>query len=90
VPYLVTLRHVHASKVDVTARFDGVVIPATAIRDFVRTTLPRESRGADVDCGGKVIVAKVGQTLDCTLALGAQTQPVKVTVQDRAGTIGIA
>lgn len=90
VPYRVTLRHVHATKVDVTARLDGVVVPATSVRDFVRTTLPKESRGADVDCGGGVIVAKVGQTLDCTLTLGAQTQPIKVTVKDRTGTVGIA
>lgn len=90
VPYRVTLRHVHATKVDATAKLDGVVVPATAVRDFVRTTLPRESRGADVNCGGGMIVAKVGQTLDCTLTLGAQTQPIKVTVQDQAGTIGIA
>lgn len=90
VPYRVTLRHVHATKVDVTARLDGVVVPATAVRDFVRSKLPLESRGADVDCGGGLIVAKVGQTRDCTLVLGAQTRPIKVTVKDRAGTVDVA
>jgi hypothetical protein len=90
VPYRVTLRDVHGKKVKVTAKPDAVIVPGAAVRDFVRTTLPKESKGADVDCGGGVIVAKVGQTLDCTLTLGAQTQPLKVTVTDKAGTIAIA
>lgn len=90
VPYRVQLRHVHAKKVDATARLDGVVVRSSSVRDFVRGTLPKESKGADVDCGKGVIVAKVGQSLDCTLVLGAQEKPLTVTVTDAQGTVAVA
>ena len=64
-----------------------MVLTAAKITDFVTGTLPKESAGAEVDCGGAYIVAEVGATLPCTLTLGSQEQPIKVTVKDRSGAV---
>jgi hypothetical protein len=89
VPYRVRLTHVQARKVTVQASPAGVVLPEVAVRDFVRSTLPRSSKGAGVDCGRRYLVAKVGQTLACKLTLGAQQKDIKVTVRDERGTIAV-
>jgi hypothetical protein len=60
------------------------------VRDYVRTTLPQSATGAGVDCGHRYLVAKVGDSLDCRLTLGAQEKPFKVTVKDEKGTIAVA
>ena len=73
----------------VSAAPDGVLLSGVKVRDFVRTTLPKSSAAADVDCGGPYVVADVGETLDCTLALGAQEQPIKVTVKDKSGVVAV-
>lgn len=89
VPYQVRLTHVAGKQVTVHAAPDGVVVPALAVRDYVRSTLPRASRAAGVDCGKSYIVAKVGQTLDCKLTLGAQEKDITVTVKDEQGTVSV-
>jgi hypothetical protein len=88
-PYRITLTDLDAEKVTVSAAPDGVLISGVKVRDFVRTTLPKSSAAADVDCGGPFVVAEVGETLDCTLALGAQERPIKVTVKDEAGVVSV-
>lgn len=89
VPYRVRLTHVHAKKVSIKASPDGVVVPELAVQAFVRTTLPKSSAAAGVDCGKSFIVAKVGQTLACKLTLGPQERDIKVTVKDERGTIAV-
>ncbi len=88
-PYRVRLTHVRDARVSVSAVPDGIVLPATKITDFVTGALPKKSAGAEVDCGGAYVVAKVGATLPCTLTLGSQEQPIKVTVKDRSGTVTV-
>ena len=52
VPFLVTLTDVNASQVHVDAKPDGVVIPSSKLTAMVAQTLPAQSRGAKVACGG--------------------------------------
>jgi hypothetical protein len=86
VPYSVRVGHAREKKVDVSARLDSVVLRGTDIQAFVRSTLPKDSREAtDVDCGHVLVVAQVGDQLDCTLASGAQTAPLSLTVEDAEG-----
>lgn len=89
VPYAVTLRHVHAAHVAVRASLAGVVVPASSLQDYVRSTLSKAAQGAVVDCGAHYLVARVGHTFDCTLALGGQQQPIKVTIKDSQGTMAV-
>ena len=45
----------------------------------------------EVDCGnGAFVVADVGETVDCTLELGRQRKPFKVTVKSKTGTVSIS
>ena len=91
VPFKVTLTDVHADKVKVTAAPDGVVISGARLRDVVASSLDTASQKATVDCGGAAfLVAKVGKTVDCTLVLGSQTKPFKVTIKDETGRVAIA
>ena len=89
VPYRVRLTHVRARTVTVAASPAGVLMSGRTVRDFVRSTLPKSSSAADVDCGGAYFVAQVGQTLDCRLTLGAQQKPIKLTVKDRSGVVTV-
>jgi len=89
VPYRLTLHHVHSRKVSVDVALAAVVLRATDIQTFVRKQLPKAFAKATVDCGGDYLVTDVGETVDCTVASGAQTQQVTVTVSDEAGRIAI-
>jgi hypothetical protein len=89
-PYRVRLTNVHADRVTVAARPDGVLVSGTKLRNYVRTTLPDTAAGADVDCGGPFVVADVGSSVDCTLTLGSQQKPIKVKVLDDAGRVSIS
>jgi hypothetical protein len=90
VPFRVRLTDVHAEKMKVTAAPDGVVIPGDKLREVVALALPETASKATVDCGGSAfIVARVGRTVDCTLVLGSQTKPFKVTVKDATGRVSI-
>lgn len=89
VPYRVRLTHVHDTKMSITAAPDGVIVSTSKLRDFVGSTLPKGASGAVVDCGGEFVVAKVGDTLPCTLTLGSQEQPIKVTLKDETGRLSI-
>ena len=88
-PYKVRLTNVHEEKVSISAAPDGVLVSATKLRDYLRATLPKSSAAADVDCGGAFVVAKVGASLPCTMTLGAQEKPIKVTVKDETGRVSI-
>jgi hypothetical protein len=87
-PYRVRLTHVHDTVV-VHAAPAGVIVSGAKLRDFVGTTLPKDSAGATVDCGGPFLVAAVGSSLDCTLVLGSQETPMKVKVLDTSGRVSI-
>ncbi len=89
-PFRVTLTDVRTEQVTVKARPAGVLLAADRVRDHVRTTLPRTFKGADVDCGGAYVVAKVGSKLDCRLTLGSQEKPLTVTVRDDEGHVTVA
>jgi hypothetical protein len=89
VPYRVRLTHVHDEEVDAAVTLDAVVLMAARIQDYVRSTLPKDFSAAKVSCGHEVLVAQVGDAIDCTLAAGAQTKPLTVTVEDEAGHISI-
>jgi hypothetical protein len=86
-PYRVRLSQVRSEEMRVSAAPDGVLMSGEKVRDFVRSTLPKGSSAADVDCGGVYFVAEVGQTLECTLALGAQQRSIEVRVKDEAGVV---
>lgn len=89
-PFRVTLSGVRTEEVTVRARPAGVLLAADRVRDHVRTTLPRTFEGADVDCGGAYVVAKVGAELSCRLTLGSQVKPLTVTVRDEEGRVTVA
>ncbi len=88
-PYKVRLTDVSEEKMTISAAPDGVLVSATKLRDYLRGTLPKSSAAADVDCGGAFVVAKVGASLPCTMTLGAQEKPIKITVKDKAGRMSI-
>jgi hypothetical protein len=90
VPYRVTLRDVHATEVRVNVALDGVVLLSEEIERFVVSTLPEDFSSAQVACESDVIVADVGDTVECTVASGAQAKPVAVTVEDEEGHVSIA
>ena len=89
-PYRVKLTHVHAKRVTVSARPDGVLVSGTRLRAYVRTTLPRTAAGANVDCGGPFVVVDVGSSVSCMLTLGSQEKPIRVKVLDDAGRVSIS
>lgn len=90
-PYRVRLTHVQDEKrVSVTARPDGVLVSGAKLRSYVRSTLPRTSTGANVDCGAPFVVVDVGASVDCTLTLGSQEKPIKVKVVDTVGRVSIS
>ena len=84
------LTNVHDKRVTVVARPDGVLVSGTKIRSYVRSTLPRTSAGADVDCGSPFVVVDIGKSVDCTLTLGSQEKPIKVTVLDEVGRVSVS
>jgi Domain of unknown function (DUF4333) len=90
VPFRVRLSDVHKSKVKVDVALDAVVLLATEIQRRVRSTLPDDFGSATVECGHDVIVTEVGDKVECTLAYGAQTRPLVLTVEDAAGRVSIA
>ena len=67
----------------------GVLVPATRLRSYVRSTLPKVSAGADLDCGGPFVVATVGKSFDCLLVLGSQAKPLTMKVLDDRGRIQV-
>lgn len=89
VPYEVRLRDVHESEVRIDVTLDAVVLLADRIQDYVVSTLPDDFATAQVTCEHAVIVVEVGDTIECTLATGAQTKPVAVTVEDEEGHVSI-
>ena len=90
VPYRVKLRDVREEKVRADVSLDGVVLLATRVQDYVRSTLPKSFASAEVTCGHQVIVTEVGAALECLLASGAQTEPLTVTVEDAEGHVSIS
>ncbi|GAB3253171.1 hypothetical protein [Nocardioides dilutus] len=89
VPYRVRLRDVHAEKVRVEVTLDAVVLLQDRIQPFVVSTLSDDFSSAQVDCGHQVIVVQVGDTVECTVAAGAQTEPVVLSVEDEEGHVSI-
>ncbi len=87
--YKVRLTNVHGEKVSVSAAPDGVLVSGTRLNNFLRSSLPKASAAAKVDCGGAFVVADVGESLPCTMTLGAQEKAVKVTVKDKTGRVSI-
>lgn len=90
VPYRVRLRDVRDAEVRVDVTLDGVVLLQDRIAAFVVSTLPDDFSSAQVDCGHQVVVSQVGETVECTIASGAQTRPVVLTVEDDEGHVSIA
>jgi hypothetical protein len=90
VPYRVRLRDVHAAEVRVDVTLDAVVLLQDRMEKFVVSTLPDDFSSAQVDCGHQVVVTQVGDTVECTIAAGAQTKSVVLTVEDEAGHVSIA
>ena len=89
-PHRVKLTNVHDKRVTVVSRPDGVLVSGTKIRSYVRSTLPSTSAGANVDCGSPFVVVDVGKSVDCTLTLGSQEKPIKVTVVDKVGRVSVS
>lgn len=91
VPYRVTLRDVESAEVSIEVELERVVVVTSAVQDYVRTLLSEEYAAASVACdGADLVVTDVGETLDCTLALGAEVTPLRVTVEDEAGHVSVA
>jgi hypothetical protein len=90
VPYKVRLRDVHAAEVRVDVALDAVVLLTDEIERFVVSTLPKDFASAQVACDHDVVVAEVGDSVDCTVSMGAQSKPVSVVVEDEQGHVSIA
>jgi len=90
VPYRVRLRHAREDEVSVDVTLDSVVLRGSDIESYVRSTMPEDFAQAQVDCGHDLVVAQVGEDLDCTLASGAQTTPLSLRVEDAAGHLAVS
>jgi hypothetical protein len=90
VPYRVRLRDVHATEVRVDVALDAVVLLAEEIEQLVVSSLSDDFASAQVACEHDVIVAEVGDTVECTLSSGAQTKPVALTVEDEEGHVSMS
>ena len=90
VPYRVRLRDVHEPEVRVDVTLDAVVLLQDRIQQYVVSTLPADFSSARVTCDHTVVVVEVGDTVECTVAAGAQTKPVNLTVEDQEGHVSIA
>jgi hypothetical protein len=90
VPYRVRLRDVHSSEVRVDVALDAVVLLGQEIEGFVVSMLPEDFSSAQVTCEHDVIVAEVGDSVECTVSSGAQTTPVALVVEDEQGHVSIA
>jgi hypothetical protein len=90
VPYRVRLGHGREDHVSVDVALDSVVLRSADIQLYVRSTLPKDFKQAQVDCGHVLVVAQVGDALDCTLASGAETKPLSVKVEDAAGHLTVS
>ncbi len=90
VPYRLTLHKVHSTKVTVDVAMDAVVLRSADVQDFVRAQLPKAFAKAVVGCGGDYLVPDVGETVDCTVSSGAQSESVSVRVEDEDGHISIS
>ena len=88
-PYRVRLTHVHARHVSVSATPAGVLVDGSKLVAYVQTTVPKTAKGALVTCGGRYVVAKVGETLTCTMTLGSQQRQVDLKVLDKSGTVSL-
>jgi hypothetical protein len=67
-----------------------VVLLGKEIERFVVSTLPKDFSSAQVTCEHDVIVAEVGDTVECTVSSGVQTAPVALVVEDEEGHVSIA
>jgi hypothetical protein len=90
IPYDVELTDVAGDRVTISAQPRGALIPLEAAEQYVLDSLPADAEGASVSCGeGAVVAARTGATINCTVELGSQTEPVVLEVLD-AGTVRIA
>jgi hypothetical protein len=90
VPYRAVLHHVHSEDVDVDVALDGVVLLTDRLAPYVVQGLPDDFAAAEVTCEHSVVVAQVDDTFDCTVASGAQTRPITVTVLDDEGHVSLS
>lgn len=64
------------------------VLSLTKLEEQIKDGLVRQLNvDAIVSCGGKMRVAKAGQTLECTATAGAESRKVLVTMDDDKGNI---
>jgi hypothetical protein len=90
VPYVVRLRDVRKREVRIDVALDAVVLLEHRIADYVVGTMPEDFADAEVSCDHEVVLADVGDTVECSLSSGGQSNPVKVTVEDDTGRVSIA
>ena len=64
------------------------VLSLAKLEEQIKDGLARQLNvDAAVTCGGKMRVAKAGQTLECTATAGAESRKVLVTMDDDKGNI---
>jgi hypothetical protein len=64
------------------------ILDMQLVEDFVASRLNRRSQGATVECGTqRVVVAEVGDALECTVSKGDRSTTVKAYVKDKEGTV---
>ena len=64
------------------------VLSLTKLEEQIKDGLARQLNvDAAVACGGKMRVAKAGQTLECTATAGAESRKVLVTMDDDKGNV---
>lgn len=65
------------------------IIDGSIVADFIRDQVDAGS-GVEIECGDeRVIIADVGETFDCTISNGQQSQTVTMVVKDLDGTVGV-
>jgi hypothetical protein len=66
------------------------ILDMQLVEDFVASQLNRRSQGATVECGSeRVVVAEVGDALECTVSKGNRSTTVQAYVKDKEGTVSL-
>jgi hypothetical protein len=90
-PFTVTLTNVKKDPLHIDVKPAKTILSTAILADQLRGKLPVDERAATVVCGpptARIIVAVPGQTIECTLKLGAKTGSDQLTVQ-KDGTVDV-
>ena len=90
-PFAVVLTEIDEDRPKIHVEPAQAIIPTATAEGFVRSNLQAGAEGAEVSCGdGPVQLGDPGDTIECTVSLDGQSQPVRIEIKDTQGNVVIA